>query len=92
MSGVDAKLKTHMQLLYTCPERFTGYEARLAELAGTHELVKLTYDAASARGTFVSSTLPTLMVVHEGHVFGEAIGDLSLHELRTVIQRALAAI
>jgi hypothetical protein len=81
-----------MQLIYTCPERFTGYEARLAELAGTHELVKLTYDDASARhGGFVSASLPTLKVVHEGRVFGEAIGDLSLHELRTVIQRAMTA-
>ena len=81
-----------MQLLYTCPERFTGYEARLTELAGTHELVKLSYGDAQTRASFVSESVPTLLLVHDGQVFGQAIGDLSLHELRTVIQRALAAI
>ncbi|MEJ7604233.1 MAG: hypothetical protein WKG01_40610 [Kofleriaceae bacterium] len=81
-----------MQLLYTCPERFTGYEARLTELAGSHELVKLSAGDARPRASVVSETVPTLIVVHDGEVCGEAIGDLSLHELRTVIQRALAAI
>ena len=81
-----------MQLLYTCPDRFTSYETRLAELAGQHELVKLSYGDARARTSFVSETVPTLIVVHDGEMVGEAIGDLSLHELRTVIQRALATI
>ena len=81
-----------MQLLYTCPDRFTGYEARLTELAGNHELVKLGHGDPRTRASVVSETVPTLIVVHDGQVFGEAIGDLSLHELRTVIQRALAAI
>ena len=81
-----------MQLLYTCPDRFTSYETRLAELAGQHELVKLSYGDARARTSFVSETVPTLIVIHDGEMVGEAIGDLSLHELRTVIQRALAMI
>jgi len=81
-----------MQLLYTCPDRFAHYEARLTELAGQHELVKLSYaDALARHAAFVSSTVPTLVVVREGTVFGQAVGDLSVHELRTVIERATLA-
>ena len=87
-----------LQLLYTLPAAvFADYARRLATCAeGFHDLFELreldrpiTLARETKLAAFVSPVQPTLVILRDGVVVAEAVGDLPLTELRRIIARTV---
>ena len=83
-----------IELVYVCPREDRAFEARLAraiqriapQVRIANQLLDVTRDPV-----FLSPTLPNVVVVRDGEVVAQAIGELGQRELEDMLGAALAA-
>src|SRR5262249_55735761 len=88
-----------IDLVYSRPlGSWSDYETRLLEVAGrfcarihTTKLRPVELARRTRGQAFISSTLPSLVLLRGGEVIGQAIGDLPAREIHLLLDSAVSA-